>query len=75
MKTNERRYTVTIGGRDGMDWMGKLIDGKGHEAFFIGRRGQAYQHYTGNQGRHTIWCWDLGGGGVLVELMADFLID
>lgn len=55
--TNDDRYTVTIGGRDGMDWIGwggSDIDGKGTcGVFYIGRRGQAYQHYTGNQGRQT----------------------
>lgn len=47
-------------------WEGSDIDGKGHEAFFfyIGRWGQAYQHYTGNTKGHRrhMWCWDLGEG-------------
>lgn len=53
-----------------MGWIGwgegPDIDGKGHVAFFfyIGRRGQAYQHYTGNTKGHRrhMWCWDLGEG-------------
>lgn len=63
--------------RNGLDGWGRSgIDGKGHEAFlfiYIGRLGQAYQHYTGNTkgDRRSMWCWDLGIGG-LVELMGDF---